>query len=60
MAVADVEVCDVVAEADKLEPELVVVWEEVWEEVEEEIDVVKEVDAVVEEVTTAHWPFWHS
>ena len=50
--VADVEVCDVVADADELELELVVVWEEVW-------DVAEEVDAVVEELTTAHWPLWH-
>lgn len=57
MGVADVEVCDVVADADELE--LVVFWEEVEEEdEEEEVAVVEEVDVVVEDVATAHWPFW--
>lgn len=51
MAVLDLRVDDV-ADADELE--LVVVGEEVEDE---EVGVVEEVDAVVEDVTTLHWPF---
>lgn len=62
MAVADVDVVDVVAEAEVLELELVLFMEEVDEGevvVTEEVDaVVEAVDAVVEDVATLHWPFW--
>lgn len=52
--VADVEVDEVVADADELE--LVVLGGEVEDE---EVAVVEEVDAVVEDVTTVHWPSRH-
>lgn len=51
MAVLDLRVDDV-ADADELE--LAVVGEEVEDE---EVGVVEEVDAVVEDVATLHWPF---
>lgn len=54
VAVVDMEVDDIVADADELE--LVDFWEE--EEEREEVAVVEEVDAVVEDVTTAHMLFW--
>lgn len=62
MAVADVDVVDVVAEAEVLELELELFMEEVDEGevvVTEEVDaVVEAVDAVAEDVATLHWPFW--
>lgn len=51
MAVADVEVDDVVGDVDELE--LVVFWEEAEDE---EIAVGEEVTAVVEDVATEHRP----
>lgn len=53
VAVAELEVDEVVADADELE--LVGFCEEV-EEVE--VDAVEEVDAVVEEWPRLHCPFW--
>lgn len=50
--VADVEVGDVVADADELE--LATLGEDVEDE---EVDVVEEVEAVIEDVATRHWPF---
>ena len=47
VVVADVEVGDVVPDADELK--LVVIWEEVEDE---EVDVVEEVDVAVEDVAT--------
>lgn len=55
MAVADVEVGDVVADADADELELVGLGEEIEEE---EVAVVEEVDAVIEDVARIHWSLW--
>lgn len=55
MTVADVEVGDVVADADADELELVVLGEEIEEE---EVAVVEEVDAVIEDVARIHWSLW--
>lgn len=55
MAVADVEVGNVVADADADELELVVLGEGIEEE---EVAVVEEVDAVIEDVARIHWSLW--
>ncbi len=54
VAVPDADVDDVAVDEDELE--LVVTDEEV----EEEVAVVEGIDDVLEDVTTAHWPFLHS
>ena len=56
VALADVEVDDAVADAD----ELTLVDLDSGEEVEEEEPFAAEgFDAVVEDVSTIHWLFWH-
>ena len=60
VAVADVEVCDVVADADDVvveadELELVDFGEEVNDK---EVEVVEAVEAVDEDVATIHWLSW--
>ena len=54
VAVPDVDADDVAVDEDELELVVIV------EEVEEEVAVVKGIDDVLEDVTTAHWLFLHS
>ena len=51
-AVADVEAGDIVADADELE--LATFWEDVEDE---EVGVIEEMEVVIKDVETVHWPF---